>query len=235
MDLVVLTTDTLHHKYFIKKLAEVFSLKMVISETVRPRPPFETAHPFEAQREEYERQEFFNGRPPVFSDCAPFQEVVSINDEQTFKLLKSLRPMVTVVFGTGRISPEIIKIAGEIVNLHGGDPERYRGLDSHLWAIYHNDYSALVTCLHKVNPRLDDGEIILRSPLSLEANLKLHQLRKNNTEVCLKLVLAALAGYRQLGDFLAVGQKRIGRYYSFMPSCLKEVCRRKFEKYTANL
>ena len=50
----------------------------------------------------------------------------------------------------------------KIFNLHGGDPEKYRGLDSHYWSIYHNDFKSLITTLHKVRPILDTGEIVLQ-------------------------------------------------------------------------
>ena len=37
--------------------------------------------------------------------------------------------------------------------------EKYRGLDSHLGALWHRDYSELKTCLHQLSDTLDDGDI----------------------------------------------------------------------------
>ena len=32
--------------------------------------------------------------------------------------------------------------------------QKYRGLDSHYWSIYHKDFESLVTTLHRVTPIL---------------------------------------------------------------------------------
>ena len=75
----------------------------------------------------------------------------------------------------------------KIFNLHGGDPQRYRGLDTHLWAIYHKDFGGLVTTLH-ILPKLDDGDIVSMGTLPVSKDMPLYALRKVNTEVCVNLV-----------------------------------------------
>ena len=54
------------------------------------------------------------------------------------------------------------------INLHGGDPEKYRGLDSHLWSIYHEDWASLVSTLHVVSKDLDAGDSIEKIYRSFE-------------------------------------------------------------------
>ena len=54
------------------------------------------------------------------------------------------------------------KYKNKIFNLHGGNPEEFRGLDSHYWSIYHNNFN-LYSCLHKLSYKLDDGDIIFLS------------------------------------------------------------------------
>ena len=115
--------------------------------------------------------------------------------------------------------------------MHGGDPETYRGLDSHLWAIYHNDWTNIITTLHILNEHLDDGEIILKKSLDISKLTDLSQLRALNTSACLELTISALNSYKKTGFFLKNKQKNKGRYYSFMPACLKEVCAKKFSNY----
>ena len=119
----------------------------------------------------------------------------------------------------------------KIFNLHGGDPEKYRGLDSHYWSIYHKDFNYLVTTLHKVRPTLDTGEIILQERVKLWSNMKLYHFRASNTELCVKLVYSLVDLYKKNGCLICRQQKTKGRYYSLMPEVLKQDIEEKFDNY----
>ncbi len=237
MRTVILTTDTLHHTYFVEHVSQSFDLSAVLVEA-RPAavPPFETGHSFETERDDYERSKWFVGRQGVLPEVADITSFSSLNDDDAVSCLKSLRPDVVVVFGTGRLKAPIIGVCPDgFVNLHGGDPEHYRGLDSHLWAIYHKDFSGLQTTLHRVALELDDGEILERMSLPVRPGMPLSELRSVNTDVCVKLVLNALEAFQARGQFTSRAQTQIGRYYSFMPSVLKEICVKNFNKYSQSL
>lgn len=236
MKVAVLTTQTPHHAYFVRELAAAFPVASVVLETNALKAPFDTAHELEQRRDEYERQVFFGGRDPSIADLAPTRSFPSVNDEACLDHLRGLAADVLVVFGTGIIRPGLIAVNPRgIVNLHGGDPREYRGLDSHLWAIYHGDWENLVTTLHRVNPALDDGETVLMARVPVARGMQLHQLRRSNAEVCVRLVVSALAMRERLGGFVSTPQGKRGRYYSFMPAPLKEICRRKFDAWAAKL
>lgn len=233
LKLAVLTTETLHHTYFVQELQKQYHIDLVYAETESHSPPFESAHPFESVRNTHEREVFFGGVQKGLIDVAETCHTATVNDASTVSSLRKLAPDVIIVFGTGVVRREVINIAPTgIVNLHGGDPEEYRGLDSHLWAVYHREYEAIVTTLHRLNAELDDGDIILQSLLPLRQGMKLHELRQVNTELCLNLTMGALAMREKIGNFLSRPQRRVGRYYSFMPSSLKEVCVKRFEHYS---
>jgi methionyl-tRNA formyltransferase len=155
-----------------------------------------------------------------------------MNGTEGISSLSTWQPDVAIVFGTGRLSSAVIESGpGCFLNLHGGDPEEYRGLDTHLWAIYHSDFGGLVTTLHRVNSSLDDGDICLQESISISAGMQLSELRLANTEACVRLAVAALSSVREQGYVPSRKQRRAGRYYSFMPSQLKEICRKRFEKH----
>ena len=122
-----------------------------------------------------------------------------------------------------------------MVNLHGGNPEEYRGLDSHLWAIYHNEFINLITVLHLVDSNLDTGDIVETSNIELFAGMDIKALRKINTEICLNITIKALSNYEKNNIFDSRPQLKIGRYYSFMPSVLKDSCVKNFLRYTKDL
>lgn len=236
MRVVILTTDTPHHAFFAREVASRFAETRVLCETKTLHPPFETAHPFEWLRDQYERRAWFAEERVGVADFAPTESVSDLNDPAATSLLSRLAPDAIIVFGTGRLKPPVLTVQPRLtLNLHGGDPEEYRGLDSHLWAIYHRDFSALVTTLHRVTPDLDSGDIVSQAPVPLRRSMSLYELRRANTEICLELTLAALNTIMADGDVPSRPQRRKGRYYSFMPAPLKEICRAAFESYTARI
>jgi len=236
MKIVLLTSQTLHHTYFLQELVTVFPVALTMVETSFAKSPFDASHPFEDARDAYESSEWFGGSCPPLSNFSSTEEFPTLNDGRAVALVREIEPDVVIVFGTRKIKADVIATCPDgIVNLHGGDPEEYRGLDSHLWAIYHNHFNGLVTTLHRLNEEFDDGDIILESQIHIFRHMSIHMLRRQNTEVCLKLTLSALDMYARFGTFITRKQRKVGRYYSFMPRKLKEICKKKFERHTNSL
>jgi methionyl-tRNA formyltransferase len=223
--IAVLTTQTPHHTYFVRELAVANRLVAVVEETKSLAPPYETAHPFEAERESWEIETLLGGEHLLLADCAETTTVESVNDEQALLALERAQAQITVAFGTGLIGSDLITRAqGRLLNLHGGDPERYRGLDTHLWAVWHRDWESLVTALHIVAPRLDTGDIVGLQPLTIPPDASLKELRAVNTRACLDLVVSAADRLQREGRLPTRPQAAVGRYYSFMPAVLKDAC-----------
>lgn len=236
MKLALLTTDTPHHTFYVWKLAERFPIHTVFLESNAVVPPFETHHPFESRREEYEREVLLKGCPAGIDGFTRTKTVGSVNDPDALAELKEIAPDVLLVFGTGKLLPPVIQMPSRAcLNLHGGNPEHYRGLDSHLWAIYHRDFANLITTLHYVDAGLDTGAIALQSEIKLHRDTELFQLRALNTQVCLDLTLLALGQLQRDETLPRRPQVGRGRYYSFMPTVLKEDCATKFAAYIARL
>ena len=236
MKLVVLTTETTHHTYFVQELVKSYPLEQIVIERNILDAPFSTHYLFEDERDKYEKNFFFNDKNVSLENFAPVSEINTANDVKILDCLKKIKPEIIVVFGTGKLSSRVIQCCPSgIINLHGGDPEKYRGLDSHLWAIYHGDFRSLVTTLHFLNEELDDGDVILQTRIKIERGMPIHKLRRYNTEGCIELTLSALDMYKRHGYFISRSQRSRGRYYSFMPSVLKAFCQIRFQQYTDNL
>ena len=236
MRLLILTTATSHHRHYVRELARDYPELHVIVESTSVQPSFETAHSFELERDRFERELWFDGQDVQFSTIASLSTFQNINDEAAVRLVSKLRPVITIDFGTRKLLPPMIFAAGEnILNLHGGDPQQYRGLDSHLWAIYHEDFGNLITTLHVLNDKLDDGSIVRMRPIALERGLKLSQLRASNTECAIELTKDALREFEEFGSLTKHPQTQAGRYYSFMPTSLKATCVEKFSRFTSGL
>jgi len=234
MSIAVLTTDTPHHAHFVRALHDGCGAVTVFCETgASPRAPFETHHPFEDARDAHEWDLWFGGRQTSVADLAPTQAFASINNADAVEALRRAAPDWVIVFGTGMIKQPMLEVCGErIFNLHGGDPESYRGLDTHMWAVWHRDFDGLVTTLHHVDTGLDTGAIVAQEQVSLRPGMKLHELRAANTEACIRLTLDLAT---RIGVAPGRAQTRKGRYYSAMPAVLKGLCVNRFEKFTAGL
>ncbi|MFH1453634.1 MAG: formyltransferase family protein [Armatimonadota bacterium] len=236
MKIAILTTQTSHHAYFVQEISKKYPVDIVIVEKNTVKPKFDVYHSFENQRDKHEKELFFKGADIQIKDIANTLEVDKINDKEAVECLKELKPDIIIVYGTRKISEKIIDICPEgIINLHGADPQQYRGLDSYLWAVYHDDFESFFITLHRVNNELDDGEIILQEKISLTKRTSIIHFRSLSAVVCVKLVLSALGMYEKDGCFISHPQKKTGCYYSFMPSELKEVCVGKFKKYTESI
>lgn len=230
MKIALLTTDTLHHTWFLQALKKHYDDVFVINETTSVQPKFETRHSFEDQRDTFESRFFFNGRDLHLNDIARCVDCQTINDPAALQALTAYKPDILIVFGTRRIkAPLMDAFPGRIINLHGGDPEYYRGLDTHLWAIYNDDLASLETTLHILDHDLDTGAIIQKQALNLDDIPDLSQLRAVNTQACVDLCLGALKTFETLGYFITSPQNRRGDYYSFMPAETKAICVQKYQ------
>ena len=88
--------------------------------------------------------------------------------------MNRINPDLGISFGTGKISPEIIKLFNKgIINIHRGIMTKYRGLDSEYWASCHSDFKSIGTTIHYVNKHLDKGKTIFQKKLKLKVIIEL--------------------------------------------------------------
>ena len=236
MRVIVLTTETPHHIYFVKKVSAIINITGIAVESRVLKASFQTHHSFEDERDRYEITELLQEEKVMFKDFCETKVFDNINDEGCIQFVADLKPDVIVTFGTGLIRQPLINLCPDgFINLHGGNPEYYRGLDSHIWAIYNREFEHLIVTLHKLNPSLDDGEVIEQAQIRLDKNSKIKNLRAENTKLCVQLTLAALSTFNQQALFISKPQQRKGHYYSFMPADLKEICVINFEQHLLKL
>lgn len=236
MKLLILTTESAHHAYFVRELQEALGSVTVFLETQEQQSAFDTHHPFEEMRDEYESRTWFGGKRAVVSDYAPATRFGSLNEEAAVAAIRRAGADLVVVFGTSRLKRSVIGACPPtLLNLHGGDPENYRGLDSHLWAIYHRDFDGIMTTMHRVDTELDTGEIVSQAKVPIGEGMPLHALRAENTEMCVQLTVAATNVFRRSGQVTSRPQRKVGRYYSAMPASLKSICEQNFANFIGRL
>tara|TARA_B100000780_G_scaffold248499_1_gene193842 strand:- start:682 stop:1386 length:705 start_codon:yes stop_codon:yes gene_type:complete len=230
LKILILTTDTYHHLFFTREIKKKYKNLSIVLEKKINKFSFRTHHKIIIEIKKFEKKYFFKNKDEKFINEKIFN---NINDANCIKHIKKIKPDVIISFGIGLMKPKFLNNFkdSKIVNLHGGDIQHYRGLDSHMWSIYHNDFKSLITTLHYVNKKIDSGNIIFKKKILINSRTKFVSIRALNTIICVKLVL----------KFLRLAQVRkkiktkkiylLGRYYSAIPEVLFKRCIKNYQKY----
>jgi len=228
----VLTTETPHHIFFVKELAkEITDINVICEKPKIIKYNYKVEHDYEILREKYENKLWFKGKNKKLEDYVSVKRIDSINSNESFNYLREINESIFIVFGTRILKKNIYNLNKEyFFNLHGGDPSKYRGLDSHLWAIYNKDFSSLVTTLHRLDQGIDTGEIFNKKILNFNKNSSLINLRSINTIACVELVKNLIFNIKNK-TLKTTKQKKIGKYYSAMPHDLKDKTHQIFKNY----
>ena len=232
MKIVFVTSLDLHHKFIINKIYSKFNNIIIFRDKEKIKSKFNTSFSLVKKQALYERKKWLKKKLKL-------PEVINIknaNKISKIKQIKKLKPQIIVALGAIRLNKNFIKNfkRTKIVNLHGGNPNYYRGLDSHYWAIYHNDFKNLQVCLHFIENELDTGKIIQIKKIKLFKNMKLHQLRSKNAEIAEEILSKFLTNISSKKRII-LKKNNSGRYYSFMPSPIKKIIENKFNNFAKKL
>ena len=228
--ILILSTESFHHTYFINNMLRKWEVVGVFYETDRVRFPFGTLSPFEQEEARYEKENFFSQIDSEIPKSVPVFHVSSMNSPEAHALLAEQDYDLGFVFGCGRISGNTIALfKSSFLNIHRGDSSRYRGLDSDLWAIYHDDFESIGATLHEVDARLDTGAVVKTGSIVLRPDLEIWQIRYETTLLATDQALKA-AQARSEGHLKSSPQTKLGRYYSAMPTDLKAWCSARFKQ-----
>lgn len=230
-NIVLLTTKTPHHIFFINQISQISNLSIVFESNIF-KPKFNIKSNYENKQTLYEKRNWFSNKNIQVLNKLKLLNVKNINDYKTINFIKYNKPDIIFSFGISRLKKDYLKkIKKKIYNFHGGDTSFYRGLDSHLWSLYHNDLRGLKVTLHEIDNKLDAGKIIFKKKLDLKGTKKLYQLRSLNTELCVKLAKKLINNSK----INKIKQNKIGRYYSFMPTELKNLLNNKYKTILNNI
>ena len=100
------------------------------------------------------------------SQCQYF-DIKNINSTEFTKLINEIGEIKRIImtganFLRKKQYMEVSKKVKTRLNIHMGDPNLFRGLDSNLWAMLENKKNYPVVTLHHANLNLDSGDIIFQ-------------------------------------------------------------------------
>lgn len=233
--ILILSTETIHHKYLINSISKKFLIKCILFEQKKFKASFYYKNPFTKEQNVFEKNFFFKNKKVNIDNNIPQFYCNDINSKFSYNLLKNNKPDFGIVFGTSKINPKIINLFKDgLINIHRGVISKYRGLDSDWWAIYHNDFQNIGVCVHRVSKKLDAGHIFKSSKLKIKKKMKIYQLQAYTTDMATKIIILALKKYFK-NRIVFNKQKKLGRYYSAMPTLLKILVKKKFQRYVAKI
>jgi methionyl-tRNA formyltransferase len=222
LKVALIGTDTLHRSFIISKLLKLgINIKVCIFQTKPLQPIFDT-------RPTWEKNELHDLNLAFSSEinleynnhCKAFY-VDELNADNVIEILKAQEIEFFIVSGAGFIKNQLLQfIKGNSLNVHMGNASEYRGLDTNLWAIYHGEYKNIGITLHALDENLDTGEIYRYAPLKLEKDIPIWMLRYYETNLAVQMLYKACVESEK-GRVQLREQKKIGRYYSFMPGNIK--------------
>ena len=223
-----MTTETIHHTFFIQNLLDnEVDIKVILekkTEIVKQNSDLVI------KTNDFEREFFFRGISHEINKMVSCLIVDNINSVEVHEYLGNNHFDICISFGTSWIKEITLSLLPTIkLNLHGGNIQNYRGLDSHLWSTYHLDGTGFLTTLHILSPELDCGNIVQVGELDINQISELYMLRSINTKMANDLVLNALNSVEKTGKLISFPQSAKGRYYSAMPTILYERCVNNFQ------
>ena len=178
MKVVLLTSDSLRHKYIAHCLNEQLDLALIVTE--EKSPAIESTDSLNESDAQFV-DEHFKGRAASeqhyfgeyinFPDKVVHKEVKhgAINSDAVYELICNYEPDRIILFGTSIIkNPLLSAFDHKIINLHLGLSPYFKGSATNLFPIYHKQLECIGATIHVATAKVDEGPI-------------LHQLRPDIT------------------------------------------------------
>lgn len=237
MRLVLMTADAPHYHYFARELATYIDIdRIIVTPPVHAPARFHADHWLDEASEQTVFTAGLAGNWPGFDALAPVTRACGPNEPAVANLLTKRDCDVLLEIGTTIVRPHILEIPRiAALNIHGGNAETYRGVESRLWAIFNHDFGNLQTTLHVMDAHLDTGPIISQAAIPLSTGTAISDLALLAMDGALDMTVAALLGLERRGRFAVRPQLQRGRYYSWMPAVLKDEVVRIFDAHVATI
>jgi folate-dependent phosphoribosylglycinamide formyltransferase PurN len=186
MKVVLLTSDSLRHKFIASELSKQLDLQLIVIEAKsdkiqdtsglnREDAEFISAH-FEARNKS---ELFFFGRHKDFPKEIPKLRVPhgEINSTLVSDTIDKKAPENIVLFGTSIIKePLLSKYSGKIINLHLGLSPYYKGSGTNLFPFYHNQPECVGATIHLATAKVDQGSILQQLRPNIDVKDDLHSI-----------------------------------------------------------
>ena len=146
-------------------------------------------------------------------------EVIHQNGIHQAEFLDTLRQknldLIISVAASSVFKQELIDIPQlGCINIHHAPLPRYRGMLPNFWQLYHGEKTVGLT-IHKINPRIDEGEIILQKEIPVESGESLDHLIKRTKRLGAHSMIEAIEVLKKGNARYQPNRPEEGSYFSF--------------------
>ena len=100
------------------------------------------------------------------------------------------------------------------INVHNAKLPKYRGMMPNFWQMYHNEKTIAIT-IHEINPKIDDGRIILQKEVDIHPGETLDSLIRRTKRIGAHFMIDAINMIKS-GNVKYMGNDATqGSYFSF--------------------
>ncbi len=149
-----------------------------------------------------------------------------LGDEACLQALRELRPDLAILAGADIVPAAVLEIPRlGTLNAHYGLLPHYRGMNVTEWSVYHDD--PVGVSVHWVDPGIDTGAILARTPITVAAGDTLADLRAKHRQAAAQLLVACSRSIAAGTEQPISQQPQDGRqYYRMHPELLRVVERK---------
>ena len=180
MKIVILTSNSLRHKFFANTLASYADDALIISECKSSIVNYSdvsddiTAHfklRDETEKKFFPNNDFFNNKtlPIIYKE---------LNLDHVFQSIKNFAPDLMFIFGSYIVKEPLLSLLppNHTINLHLGLSPYYRGSGTNFWPFVNNELQYLGSTILHLDAGIDTGDIICHVRPSIEINDNVHTI-----------------------------------------------------------
>jgi len=198
MKIVVLTSNSLRHKFLANTLSSYCDDALIISECKPQTSSFnDSKNSTEIEnhfllRDQTEKSFFPNDNyfipktlPIIYKEA---------NSPYVYEAIKNFKPDILIVFGSSIIKEPLISLlpVGHIINLHLGISPYYRGSGTNFWPFVNDELEYLGSTILHLDAGIDTGDIICHVRPNIELNDNVHtvgcKIIKSSVESLIKII-----------------------------------------------
>jgi phosphoribosylglycinamide formyltransferase 1 len=198
MKVIVLTSNSLRHKFLANTLSSYCDDALIISECKPQTSSFnDSKNSTEIEnhfllRDQTEKSFFPNDNyfipktlPIVYKEA---------NSPYVYEVIKNFKPDILIVFGSSIIKEPLISLlpVGHIINLHLGISPYYRGSGTNFWPFVNDELEYLGSTILHLDAGIDTGDIICHVRPNIELNDNVHtvgcKIIKSSVEFLIKII-----------------------------------------------
>ncbi|WP_324721924.1 formyltransferase family protein [Salinimicrobium sp. HB62] len=235
MKVVLLTSDSLRHRYIAASIANELELASIITENKSPKiqdtsaygkkdAEFLAAH-FKARAES--EQKFF-GEFREFSREIPLINVPhgQINSDEVFQIITDTDSDLIVLFGTSIIKDPLLRhFKDRIINLHLGLSPYYKGSATNLYPYLFDEPECIGATIHLATENVDEGAVLYQLRPEISETDDMHEIGNKVIDKAGRVLPTVLRKYfeEQIKPQLQSGEGKICRNKDLTPETLQKI------------